>query len=397
MRNISFTILVALLVCGVLPAQDGTALPGATGISISAVSVNTMDFRTLRFVCGGATQAGTPITALGAANHTGAITISGIPATAVVDRADLFWTVLTDENPQTSTLGQNITLNGQPVVGFKIGTALQSPCFPEHNTIAYRAIVTGLVSNPGNGIYTVSGLPTWTNFTEGVTLQILWADANGPLMEDNLYHAIGAVPGTLAVTQAELFSQNLAISGTNAVGPVSATLYEVIGNGQANAPEALRFTGPCGTLNLDNSLDGSTVAKPAASCTFSPVAPPQCFWDDDVHNVSSQFACAAGNNATAAQLVSNPSVASTTDCFDWPALNLLTSTDNAVVCTAGGVYVDNQCPVTADWRNHGEYVSCVAHAAERFLGGLPYGGSCPREEIQSCIVNQRARSDVGKK
>jgi len=345
-------------------------------------------------------QAGTPITALGAANTNGTITISGIPATATVDRADLFWTVVIDSNPETSVTGQEISLNGQPVVGFKIGTLTSSPCMPLDDTVSYRATVTGLVGNPGNGIYTVSGPPIDPeNFTEGVTLQILWSDPNGPLMEDNLYHAIGSVPGSLAVTHAvELFSQDLAISGTNAVGPVAATLYEVIGNGHADAVEALRFDGPCaGTINLDNSLDGSTVARAAATCPDSPVDPPQCFWDDDVHNVSAQFACAAGNGATSARLISNPADAPTTDCIDWPALNLLTSTDEAVVCTAGGTYVDNHCPATAPWRNHGQYMVCVTHAAVRFLSGLPHGGTCPRDEIQSCIVNPRAKSDVGKK
>lgn len=392
-RLVNAVMLGSLLVLSsALFAQNGKIVPG--GPSTNAVSVNNMDFRTLRFVCGGKVQAGTPITALGAANSTGTITISGIPATATVDRADLFWTVLTDEDPATSTLGQNITLNGQPVVGFRIGTSPQSPCFPQHNTIAYRSIVTGLIPNPGNGVYTVSGLPVSPNFSEGVTLQILYGDPNGALMEDNLYHT--TTGGLLAVTQSELFSQNLAISGTNAAGPVSATLYEVIGNGQADGSEALRFNGPCGQANFDNTLDGSTVAKAAATCTSSPNDPPQCFWDDDVHNVSAQFACAAGNGATLASLTSNPVDAFTNDCFDWPALNLLTSTDQNAVCTAGGTYVDSQCPPTDPWKNHGQYVDCVSNAAIRFLGGLPFGGTCPRVEIQSCIVNPRARSNVGK-
>ena len=391
-RLITWMTLGNLLVfCGLVYAQNGGTVPGA---GTDAVSINNMTFRTLSFVCGGKAQAGTPITALGPANSTGTITISGIPATAIVNRADLFWTVLTDEDPAVSTLGQNITLNGQPVVGFKIGTAPQSPCFPQANTISYRSIVTGLVTSPGNGIYTVSGLPVDPNFSEGVTLQVLYADANGALMEDNLYHA--PPDGLLAVTQAELFSQDLAMAGTNAAGPVSATLYEVIGNGQADVTEALRFAGPCGTMNLDDTLDGSTVANAPETCPNSPVNPPQCFWDDDVHDVSPQFACAAGNGATLAQLTSNPADAATNDCFDWPALNLLTSTDEAAVCAAGGTYVDNQCPAADPWRNHGQYLSCIAAAAERFLAGLPYGGSCPRAEIQSCIVNPRARSDVGK-
>jgi hypothetical protein len=215
------------------------------------------------------------------------------------------------------------------------------------------------------------------------------------LNEDNLYNATGTTPGSLAVTQSELFSQTMTFDPTNASGPVSATLYEVIGNGQADGSENLRFNGACSQLNFDNSLDGSTVAHAAATCDSS-VDPPQCFWDDDVHNVSAAFACAAGNGATSASLVSDPTVTLTNDCFDWPALNLLTSTDAATAAAVCGTYVDQQCPPTGTYNNHGDYVSCVSQAAEAILSGLPAGGSCPRGEAQSACVNPRARSNVGK-
>ena len=131
------------------------------------------------------------------------------------------------------------------------------------------------------------------------------------------------------------------------------------------------------------------MAFAAGTCPYSPVAAPQCFWDDDIWDVSAQLA----NGATTATLSSSEG----TDCLTWPALNLMVSTDEGRVCEEGGEYVDAICPEEGEYRNHGQYVSCVAQAAEMFLAGLPWEGSCPRDEIQSCIVNPRARSDIGKK
>jgi hypothetical protein len=371
----------------VIAQQAGTRIDSGPVVS-DANDVNTMNFRTQTFVCGGKTQAGTPIGGNGtlAANGTsGTITIAGIPATATVVRADLMWTVLHDEPYNTTTIGQTIIFNGTPVTAFNIGRANEDPCFPQTNSIAWRANVTGLVTSPGNGVYTVSGFPGGTNFTEGVTLQILWAEPNAGLMADNLYHP--APNGKLAVTQGDAFSQALVFAPTNAAGPVASRLMIVFGNGQTNGTENLRFDGSLpGDLNLDNTLDGSTVAKAPNTCAST--VGTECFWDDDMHNVSGQV-----GNASAAAVISSTGGS---DCITWPAVSLTTSTDPATVCRFGGEYVDNQCPAALPWKNHGEYLSCVSEAAQRFLAGLPYGGTCPRAEIQSCIVNPRARSGVGK-
>ena len=396
--------LMTLFVCTAFGQEAGVTFGGN---SIESTSVDKLNMRTVQFVCGGKDQQGTPIAgnsppADGTNKTSGSIVISGIPATigglpTTVVRAHLFWTVLTN-SATSSTTGQTVLFNGNPVAGLKIGSAAESPCFPQANTIAYRADVTSLVTSPGNGVYTVSGFPGGTglssDFTEGATLQILWSNPNGPLREDNLYHALGDGAATLAVTQGDAFSQTLSIFGTNSAGPVSATLYEVIGNGQNSGTENLRFTAACspvGGHNFDNSLDGSTSHRAPNTCDST--IGTQCFWDDDIHDVSSDFACPAGNAATSATLTSSGG----SDCIDWPALDLLTSTDEAHVAAACGAFVDTACPPTGTYQNHGEYVSCVAHAAEQVLSGLPLGGSCPREEIQSACVNPRARSEVGKK
>jgi len=380
---------------GMVPAygQDGTA----TGASVNAVSTNNMSLQSTVFLCGGKAQAGTPIGGNGTsttAGTTGTITISGIPVTASVLKATLFWSILTSST--SSTAGAAITFASTGILGTNIGKAPESPCFPQAATVAYKADVTALVPSPGNGAYSLSGFPTNPDYAEGATLQVLWSDPNGALKEDVLYHT--TTNGLLAVTLGEAFSQSLTGFTTNAAGPVTATLYEVIGNGQTNGNENLRFDGPCaGDVNLDNTLDGSTVAKAANTClesigTHSTNTQTECFWDDDVQNVSAQYACGAGNGATTGALTSSGGP----DCFDWDALNLLVSTDNATVAAACGAAVDIQCPTGAAYNNHGDYVSCVAHAAETFLVGLPLGGTCPRAEIQSACVNPRARSQVGK-
>ncbi len=53
--------------------------------------------------------------------------------------------------------------------------------------------------------------------------------------------------------------------------------------------------------------------------------------------------------------------------------------------------ISDLCPCEADWRNHGQYVSCVAHAAQEFRNlGLITGAQV------GSIVSAAAQSDCGK-
>ena len=54
--------------------------------------------------------------------------------------------------------------------------------------------------------------------------------------------------------------------------------------------------------------------------------------------------------------------------------------------------VDMECLCDSAWKNHGEYVGCVAHTAEELLGT----GSISQEEKGS-IISGRAKSGCGKK
>lgn len=59
---------------------------------------------------------------------------------------------------------------------------------------------------------------------------------------------------------------------------------------------------------------------------------------------------------------------------------------------SGEQLVDSDCPCDDDWKNHGEYVSCIAHAAEdQLLAGLI------TQAEKDAIVSARAKSGCGKK
>jgi len=391
----ALTLAALLFACSPLWAQVGTVGGSSTTISPQTAFVNPMSKVLRTAVCGNLTQQGTPIAGNAAgAGNSGSITIAGIPATATVKKATLYWTVLTNSAEGSST-GSSITFAGVGVSGTKIGTRNATPCFPQANSIAWKADVTALVPSPGNGIYAVSGFPggnaiAGADFTEGATLQILWTEAAASLRDIVVYET-PAGTGGLAVTNVsgDTLSQLLSGFQTNAAGPVSGTLYEVIGNGQnTSSGELFSVTGPGGVVNLDNTLDGSTSTKPAGSCSYTDSALTECFWDDDAPSI----AAALANSATSVTM--NYTV--TNDCHDWPAAVVSVSTDAAGVCAAGGEFVDAQCPPGGTYQNHGQYVQCVAQAAEQFLAGINCGASFPFAETQSCIVNPRARSNVGK-
>jgi len=71
--------------------------------------------------------------------------------------------------------------------------------------------------------------------------------------------------------------------------------------------------------------------------------------------------------------------------------------DLETLCDEIGVQVDMVCPPDDYYRNHGAYVSCVAHAATEFLREFKQCYTEEEiEEVHGCIVSQRARTDIGK-
>jgi hypothetical protein len=379
----AFTV-VALLTIGAAAQTAGTT-GAASGPTIQQATIlNPMTQVNAKYICGGQVSAGTPIAGNAAGLGTsGVIPLAGIPAGAKIRKAMLFWSVLTN-SAEAANPGMNIAFNGNPITGVKIGfVAGESPCFPQANTMGWKADVTSLVA--GNGAYTVGGFPggnaiTGANFTEGATLAVLYDDKSSTLRRLVEYEG-------MAVTNSggEVVSQ--ALMGFTAGGaPVQATWYPVTGNGQA-AADTLGF----GSLNLGSTiLDGSTAAKAAGTCSYTDSGTTECYWDDDNVNVSAAF---VGGETSVTVVGGVPEAGG--DCHSWLAMQLIVTTPPAQFqdfCAAGGAYADAQCPPGGTYKNHGAYLSCVAQAAEAYLAGQ--GILC--EELQSCIVNPRARSGVGK-
>jgi hypothetical protein len=114
----------------------------------------------------------------------GVLAVAGIPPTATVVEADLYWNIL-----NSSTPAGDMTFNGNPITG----TMYQhggDPCW-DGGSWAFRADVTTFVT--GNGAYTVSGYPTgstsglnpWdfgspTPMMEGATLIVFFGQASTP-------------------------------------------------------------------------------------------------------------------------------------------------------------------------------------------------------------------------
>ncbi len=89
---------------------------------------------------------------------------------------------------------------------------------------------------------------------------------------------------------------------------------------------------------------------------------------------------------------------------DIDAIGVLNVVDTCLtfddLCEFVGAVVDEMCPPDSDYRNHGEYVSGVAHAATAVLRGYhddPCYDEVFLEGVHGCVVSQRAQTDIGKK
>ncbi|MGH3118677.1 MAG: hypothetical protein ACRDQ2_16500 [Gaiellales bacterium] len=101
------------------------------------------------------TDAGYVAAGIGLRNQgSGNVTVSGIPAGAVVQKALLYWNVLNESEPPRA-----ISVNQTPFAGTMIGRD-EGPCWGTPWSWAYRADVTSRVKS--SGAYTISGYPTGT-------------------------------------------------------------------------------------------------------------------------------------------------------------------------------------------------------------------------------------------
>jgi len=78
---------------------------------------------------------------------------------------------------------------------------------------------------------------------------------------------------------------------------------------------------------------------------------------------------------------------------------LLPPGQEPLLCESIGRIVDFRVPPTGTYKNHGDYVKKVAQLTEALVNSQVAAGLITEEEaeeLQSCVVNPRARSDVGK-
>jgi hypothetical protein len=191
----------------------------------------------------------------------GDITVSGIPAGAVVHEALLYWGML--DNGESATL-KLLTFDGVPVVGTLIGTGPDT-CWQRNNSFAYRADVSSLVS--GNGIHHIAGVASGgAILSNGASLVVVYERAGDP------FRQVVVMDGNV-VFRFNGSGANTTLGGFVAAAPVSAKTTFVVGDGQPFA-ETASFTGNLGTITLNNPFEGGDGA----------------YWDTDTIDVSAQIA-----------------------------------------------------------------------------------------------------------
>ncbi len=222
----------------------------------------------------------------------GNITIAGIPPASTVTAAYLYWGFL--DNGESPSL-QNLTFQGTPITGTKTGTN-EDTCWGRTNSHGYRADVTSLV--PGNGTYSITGVASGgAILAQGASLVVIYTNPLELTRDIVLYDGndvVNAFGETITNT----------LGGFTAAAPVSAKTTFIVGDGQTFT-EQVRFTGSQGTLNFDNSLQGSD----------GPL------WDTDSHDVSSVI---AGGDTSATAFIGIPSPFN--DCLMWVAQVLSVTT-----------------------------------------------------------------------
>lgn len=151
---------------------------------------------------------------------------------------------------------------------------------------------------------------------------------------------------------------------------------------------------------------------PGDSCQPDPNCPPHDFDCDQVDNELDQCPLEPGTPEN--QGCPDPrhglpgEEASTTAGIFTANLDGTTSVDpepllpvgeEPALCESIGRIVDFQVPPTGTYRNHGEYMRLVAQLAESLVNSQVAAGLITpqeAEELQGCVVSQRARSSIGK-
>jgi hypothetical protein len=181
------------------PSPTGTVLQGGgidstEGGKSAGISAGSLTYFGTWTVYGGYVSAGTAMRNLGK----GTITINGIPASSSVQKAFLFWNIISETSTNGNTRG---TFNGTPIIGTMVQKT-DSPCWSNGYSRTYRADVTSLV-NATNRDYSLTGFASgitdgtdpWSSvvapLNEGASLVIIYNQSRYPLTTVLIYN--GAV------------------------------------------------------------------------------------------------------------------------------------------------------------------------------------------------------------
>jgi hypothetical protein len=224
----------------------------------------------------------------------GEIQISGIPSDASVEHAYLYWATIGNSSGFTSP-----TLDDQVVNGELIGVSPDT-CWGALHNYVYRADVTDII--PGNGSYTIAGLPDNLdagNDSQGSSLVIIYGPAG-------IYRDIVINDGAVTLDTVNN-SYTDTITGFTADQPMAqARITYIVGDGQSQWDNGnVTFEGTSIASNVFNGKDGDfwgtlsfdvqgLVSEPSSTTTidnqdpFNPESPDCLLWAATIFSVETE-------------------------------------------------------------------------------------------------------------
>ena len=205
------------------------------------------------------------------------LVLTTVPATALVVRARIYWTVIGTPFP-------TLTFAGTSVTGIEIG---QTPdtCWGRGNNFAYQADVTSLVT--ANGTFTASNLISATTGPDGqgISLVVVYADS-----ADTRNNLVQINDGAIGFVTSGATSSSTATGFTIGAGFDKVTAINVVADGQ--------------TFEDNISYQGSA---PSSTNAFS--GADGALWDTRVDDISSVITGGATSIVT--------TIATPADCLAW--------------------------------------------------------------------------------
>lgn len=181
----------------------------------------------------------------GVANTNAAISVTGIPAGATVQRAFLYWSI-------SSGLDTTATINGVAVTGANILIA-GTTCWSAGVSATFRADVGSQIS--GNGNYVIGGLPSSTNpsaaDTNGAALVVVYARPNASAVRRIMIRDGAITTNAMGETVSDAFA--------GLASPISSVgrFHLIVGDGQSESDGNLVFNATVLGSNQFNGGEGA--------------------------------------------------------------------------------------------------------------------------------------------